>query len=293
MQAGQTPTIDNPFEYLATPDIPEMQIQLEQLVQQGVLSPEEAETVLLGRSEMNGITLDPALKQAQMEALSGLQDITSSGGLTAMDKARLNQIETEENSRARGQREAILQGAQARGMGGSGLELMSQLQNQQQAATRKSQRDLEVEALAQERALQALMQQGNLAGQMESAAFNQQAQIAGANDAISQFNDQNQQQQINQNVANRNQAAASNLAMKQDIANANAALRNQQQMHNKNLVQQDFDNKIKKAGGSTGVASQNANAQGQNSQNQANANNQLIGGILGIGASAMGAKKWG
>lgn len=290
MQSGSTPQTQDYFAGLELPSTNDMEIQLQQLVQQGVMSPEEAQTVMLESSDMNNVSTDPRLKENQMDALLGLQEISDSGGMTSMDKANLNKIATDESTRSRGAREAILQNAQARGMGGSGLEMMSQMQNEQDSATRQSQRDMDVAGMAQDRALQALIQGGNMSGQMQGQEFNQKAQVAGANDAISRFNTQNKQQQINQNVGARNDAQAANLNAKQGIANANVAQNNQQQQYNKNLLQQNYDNQLKKRSGQSGVAQANAQAQGQNSQNQANANNQMIGALIGAGASAFGAK---
>lgn len=284
MSSGSTPEVQDYFKDLNTPEISDMELRLQQLVEQGVMSPEEAQTVLLEKSDLNNISLDPNLKKSQMDALQGLQEITEGGGLTGMDRANLQRIKSEEDAAARGKREAIIQNAQARGMGGSGLELMSQMQNQQDSATRNSQRDMDVAGMAQERALQALMQQGQLSGQIQNQDFNQQAQVAGANDAISRFNAQNQQGQINQNVTARNNAQTANLANKQNIANANVNTQNQQQINNKELIQRQFDNEIKKRSGQAGIATQNAQAQGANSTSQANANNQMLGTAITAGA---------
>lgn len=292
MQSGETPDTKDYFSDLELPSIADMELQLQQLVQQGVLTPEEAQAELVGRSEMSGIQTDPALKKAQMDALLGLQEI-SEGGLTKMDEANLSRIRNEENTAARGQREAILQNAQSRGMGGSGLELMANLQNSQDAATRASQRDMDVAATAQERALQALIQGGQMGGQMQAQDFNQQAQVAGANDAISKFNAQNKNTVNMANTQAKNQAQQYNLDQQQNIANQNVGLKNQQQMHNKNLLQQNFSNEMAKRGGQSGVAQANAQAQGQNSQNQANANNQMIGTLIGAGATAYGKQNGG
>lgn len=285
MQAGKTPKTEDYFKGLSAPNIADMEIQLQQLVEQGVLTPEEANAELSGRSEMDNISTDPRLKQAQMDALLGLQDI-SDGGLTAMDEANLGRIRNEENTAARGQREAILQNAASRGLGGSGLELMSQMQNQQDSATRTSQRDMDVAGMAQQRALDALIKGGQLGGQMQAQDFSQQAQSAQANDAISKFNAQNKQQVGMANVLARNQAQESNLANRQNIANQNVALQNQQQEYNKNLIQKNYDNEIKKRNGQAGIGTQNAANAGTDNQNRANANNQLIGGLLGVGTSA-------
>jgi hypothetical protein len=292
MQSGSTPKTADYFEDLKLPSIEEMQLQLEQLVEAGALTPEEAQAELIGRSEMGNISTDPRFKQAQMDALLGLQDI-GDGGLTAMDEANLNRIKSEENTASRGAREAIIQNANQRGMGGSGLELMAQLQNQQDSATRTSQRDMDVAGMAQERALQALIQGGDLGGKMQAQDFNQQAQVAGANDAISKFNAANKQNVNLTNVAARNNAQATNLNNKQNIMNQNVGTRNQQQQYNKELKQRQFENEMKKRSGQSGIAQANAQAQGQNSQNAANANNQMIGTIIGAGASMYGKKDGG
>lgn len=285
MQSGHAPKAADYYQNINVPNVSDMQVQLDTLVQQGVITPEDAQAALVGASDMNGITLDPSLKKAQMDALTGLQDISEGGGLTASDKAKLAHIASDEMTQQRGQREAILNNAQARGLGGSGLELMAQLQNQQDSATRQSQKDLDVAGMAQDRALQALMQGGQLAGQIGSQDFSQQAQIAGANDAIAKFNAQNQQNVNLTNTAAHNTAQAQNLAAKQDIANQNANLRNQQQLYNKQLLQQNYDNQLKRAAGQQGVASTNAQLSGQNSQNAANAANNTIGTVIGAGAN--------
>lgn len=284
MQSGSSPEVKDYYRGISTPNVSEMELQLQHLVEQGVLTPEDIQAIDLESSDMNNISTDPRFKQNQMDALLGLQEISDAGGMTDSDLANLNRIKTEEDTAARGKRDAIIQNANARGVGGSGLELMDQLMNEQEAATRKSQRDLDVTGMAQKRALEALIQGGQLSGQMQNQDFNQQAQIAGANDAISKFNAQNQQSIMANNVNARNEAAATNLANKQNVYNANVGLNNQQQQYNKQLLQQNYENKLKRAAGQSGVAQVNANAQGQNSQNSANASNQLIG----IGATVAG-----
>jgi hypothetical protein len=286
-QSGRTPNIDDLYADLQTPSTQDLQLQLEEMVLQGTLSPEQAQTIMLDPSAMGGITLDPALKQAQMDALLGLQDISDSGGMTAMDRANMSRISNEEDAKARGAREAIMQQAQARGMGGSGMEILSQLQNAQESASRRSARDTEVAGMAQQRALEALMQGGNMAGNIRGQEFSEQAQKAQAADAIAKFNAQNQQQQVNINTAARNDAREKNLNAAQTLSNANTGIRNQEQQFNKQLPQQKFENELKKRGAQTGVLQANQQAQGQNSQNQANANNQMLGTALTTAAMFM------
>lgn len=269
---------------LQTPDVSQMQLQLETLVQQGLISPEDAQVYMQNPSLMAGITTDPALQQAQYDALASLQDI-GEDGLTAQDKADLSRIQTQEQAQARGAREALMQSMEARGMGGSGASLLAQLTANQAAATDQSQRDLDIAGQAQARKLQAIQQAGALGGQMQQTAFSQAAQKAQAQDAINQFNTQNMNTIGLANTNARNQAAQANLAEKQRIADSNVATRNQQQQYNKQLTQQDFENRYRRAGGMAGAyqnQAQNFNQAGQQNMN-------LVGSGIQAGAMAAAA----
>jgi hypothetical protein len=183
----------------------------------------------------------------------------------------------------RGQREAILQNAQARGVAGSGLELAQSMLAQQQASNRAAQQGLDVASMAQQRALQAILQGGQLGGQIRGQDFEEQARVAAAKDAIAQFNAQNQQQVNLANSAARQQANMFNLGLKQDVANANTNIRNQQEMYNKGLHQQDFENRYRKAGGVAGGYNNLASLYGNQAQNRLN----FVGGLIESGAKAI------
>lgn len=285
LPSGSTPTINDPFAGIKIPTIEEQELELQTLVSQGELTAEQAQTMLAERSDMNNISTDPAMKKAQMDALLGLQDISGNGGMTTMDKANLSKIQSQEDSAQRGKREAILQNAQARGMGGSGLELMSQMQNQQESATRQSQRDLDVAGMAQQRALDALMQGGSMAGQIQNQDFNQQAAKAQANDAISKFNAQNQNQMSQFNAGQRTDVNKANLSERQRIADANVGTMNQQQAHNKGLGQSNFNNAMARAGGTASVGMANAGNAGKDDHARADGANALLG--AGVTAAGM------
>lgn len=267
---------------IVPPNISEMQIQLAQLVQQGRLDPREAEAILQEQSQMQGVQTAPELRAAQMKALAGLQDITANKGLTAIDRRNMAQISDEELAQQRGQQEAIMQNAQQRGISGSGIEMASQLMGQQQSANRQSRRGMDVAAMAQERALQALMQSGQLGGSIRSQDFDEQARKAAAQDAINQFNaaTRNQNNQFNTNTFNN--AQAQNLAAQQNIANQNVGIANTQQMHNKGLPQQAFQNQLQKQGMKSGVNQQLAAQYGQ----QGAQSSAMLGGLLSQGLAA-------
>ena len=84
-------------------------IVLEELKSAGMYTPEMDEALKLDDSKMNDISTDPRLKQAQMNALMKLQEISDNDGLTMQDKAQLGQIQNEVNSNLKGNTDAIQQ----------------------------------------------------------------------------------------------------------------------------------------------------------------------------------------
>lgn len=275
------------FEQLETPDIANMRLELEDLVLQGQLTPEQAEAAMIEANALDTIAANPDFEQAQIGALDRLQNITESDGLDAQALSRLNQIETEEANRERGSREAILQDRAQRGLGGSGSELMALLANQQGSAQRQSQRDMDVAAMAEQRALEAIMNQGNLAGNMREQDFNEQARIAEAQNRINEFNAANRQQTEMSNVEARNQAQAQNLAERQRVADQNVQQGNQAQQYNRELFQRDFENRMARAENKAGALGQKSKAY----SDQQAANLGFTGGILQTGGNIVGGLK--
>lgn len=224
-----------------TPKISQMRVKLSDLVQQGVLTPEMAQTFLQEASAYE--SMDPT-------ARNELMDTVESKGFDPQSRAALNNLQQEVGAQERGSREAILQDAAARGVSGSGIELASQMANQQGNATRLANQGFQSAADANARHMQAV-----------HGLSTMDSQKAAAQDAINQFNAANRQGVENLNVKARNDAAAANLAEKQRIADANVMTKNAQEMYNKGLYQQDWENRQTR-----GQALSNANL-GQASSN--------------------------
>jgi hypothetical protein len=256
------------FQGVTPPSIEEMQVKLQQLVQQGQITPDEANNAFAK------MQTDPQYRAAANESLKGLQDVYKQGGLTAQDKAQLAQIQRTGLEQERGTREALAANAAARGTGGSGMNYAAQLANQQGSATRQSTQGLDVAAQAQQRALNAMIQSGQLGMGLESQQFGEEAQKAQAANAINQFN-------VNQ----RNAAQYYNLGEKQRVSDTNAAIGNQQEQYNKGLYQQNFQNQMAKAGG---IAGQYANL-GNLAANQNKMNLDFMGNIIGTGGKMIAA----
>jgi len=181
--------------------------------------PQKFAAQLQNRTEMEGITEDPRLRQAQMMSLQGLQDIQAGGGYTTTERGQVEQTMQDALTRQRGAEMAQLQRAQSRGMGGSGLQMASDLARQQGGITAAANAGFNIAQGGQQRALQAMQAGGQLGGQIRGQEFGQNARKATAQDMINRANvgAQNQGQQFN--IQNK---------MRTDQYNADAATKTAQ-----------------------------------------------------------------
>lgn len=273
---------------LAAVGIPEIEaqeivLQNPQLVAE--FMPEAERALELEDSLLQGISPDQAAVDTQQQNLELLGEMAE-GGLTEADRAASREVGREVAQSDAARRRAILQNMAQRGVLGSGMELAAQLDQAQDSAEQQAAASDRLLQQAQNRAMQALSQSGNLAGQIRSQDFNEQARIAQAQDAINQWNVANQQNVATRNVQQRNRAQAANIATRQQLENQRAALANQQEIANKALIQQQFDNELRRAGGQAAQMNVLGNIQNQAAQDQA----RMISGIgSGIANIAMAA----
>jgi hypothetical protein len=143
---------------------------------------------LLGDSARAGVTADAHAVGAQNKALDELFGIYSNGGATAQERARMARTRSDQDQYLRSQREAQQQDLAERGMGGSGAEIAMALGDRQNAGTRMAQQDLDTEAMLQDRALGALMQGSNVAGQIRGSSFNEGMARGTAKDEFAAMN---------------------------------------------------------------------------------------------------------
>lgn len=269
------------IEGVRGPRAEDLTYELERLVQQGVISPEEARAYTVDRSAMEGIDVDPRLKAAQMGALSNLQEIGAEKGLTAIDRAKLEEIMSRTGGQERGAREAIEQRMAEQGKAGSGFEFAAKMGSHQDAATRASQEGLDVAAAAQQRALDAIQQAGSLGGQMRGQEFGEKSEVAQAQDALAKFNAEHLQSTNLTNVGARNAAQATNLGERQRVADTNAGITGENRRIAAEAKQTVFENELdKRKAIATALA---AKAQEQSERQKAKA--AAAGGLLGAGAT--------
>lgn len=265
------------LEAIGIPSIEAQRIVLEQYQSAGEYTPELEEAITQGSSAMEGLTTDPKYKEAQLQALSKLQEVGDSGGMTLSDRSTLEKTMGNLNAKARGQREAILQDAQQRGGYGSGTSLAAQLMAQQDQAGAAREAGLSAAASAQQRALQAIQDAGSLGTNLRNQEFGEKADIARAKDQIQQWNAANRQDTQGRNTTTANQAQQLNLQARQNLGNSNVDTRNKQETYNKGLYQQQYENQMQNA-----TAKANARA-GQATQ-ATNAGNQTAAMWSGIGS---------
>lgn len=184
-------------------------------------TPEEYQTLNLSPTAYNDIAVDPTTLEAQNNALQQLMNLSENEGLNSIDRQALQEIINSENANLKGNLDAITQNAMERGIYGSGLELANKLQQAQSSANRNSSQDMSVLAQAQQRALDALSNYGNLSSNMRSQDFSEKEKIANANDIINRANWENAQNVSNANVSDRNKTNAANVDIKNAQQDAN------------------------------------------------------------------------
>lgn len=269
------------FSGIEIPDIEKMRLALEEYQLTGQMTPEMQQAINLGQTEMQNISSDPRLKASQMQALEQLSGMAS-GQPTAADQAGFELSRQNAAGEMQAKNNQILQEMQQRGQAGSGAELLAKLKSNQSGADMLQKAQLEQAQAMQNARMRALEQQAGLSSNIRSQDYDEQANLAKAKDAINAFNTQNQQSVSNANVGAKNLAQATNLQNTQTTANANVDLRNQQQQKNKNLAQQEFDNRMARAGGMSGVYQNQAQNQTQQQANRG----ALIGGLIQAGGKA-------
>jgi hypothetical protein len=282
--------------YINDLDIPDMQKQqiiynLPELV--GEYEPKLEKAVTLGPSALEDITLDPRLEGTQMDALSQLSEV-SEGGLTDADIAAMEQARRASEGQAQARQSQVMQQMAQRGQGGSGAELLAALTGGQASADRAQSANLETTQMAMERALDATSRKANLAGNIRSQSYGEQADAKRAKDAIERFNKQMEANVQTRNVGALNAAELRNLEEQQRVADAGTALRNAQLERNANLQQQDFDNRYRKAALASGKQIDQARYHAGNAASAAAGASQLAGGITkGITSIVGGLSKPG
>ena len=256
------------------------EIIMQELVRQGQYTPELEEDLSdsVAESAMGDIQEDPALREAQMGALSSMQQ-RGKVGLSAEDRAALNQVRSEVQRDSEAKRQQILQQMQSRGMGGSGAELMMQLQSAQGAADQAAAGSDTLMAQAQARAMEAIKNSAGMAGQVREQDFGVAGDKARAIDERNRFLAENTISRQQRNVQNLNQAQVANLQEQQRIADYNTQLKNTELLRQREAEQAQYTDKLNYAAGITGQQKQLAQYHGNTADAKAKAQVDMAKGV--------------
>lgn len=226
---------------------------------------------LQGDTALKEIATNPQMRQKQMDVLAQLQGLSETG-LGTTDRIALDEAEEKATQDDKSRRASILSEMAQRGTLDSGASLASQLQSNQQANQNQLEASRNIAKQAQAGRMNAMNSLAQQAGNLESLDYNRAADTATAQDAIQRFN-----------ASTRNQANQYNTTSKQNLANQASSNANQQQMYNKGLIQQDYNNRLGRAQSSIGMNNSNAQNQAQNAltagAGKANMYSQIGSGI--------------
>lgn len=268
---------------IKVPSVADQEVALQRQQLAGQLDPESVEAINAADSLKQNITTDPRLAGSQMKSLATLESLGGTG-LSSADREALMQIRNQNEGDAQANQASIMQNMASRGQSGGGQELAARLIAGQQSANRGANDGMSVAAQAQKRALDAIAAAGTLGTSIRSQDFSEQSAKADAQDAINRFNAANRQAVTTGNVGTRNAAQAANLNAKQSVMNANTDIANKEQIGNKALIQQNFDNQMRQ--GTTVANAENTSA-GQSAAQAAQTRGmygdvgQAVGGIAG------------
>lgn len=120
-------------------------------------------------------------------ALRMLQEQAGTQGFTGAERQMMDASSRQQAQMARSQRDALMQQAEARGMGGSGMSLVSSQLAGEQATQRQADFEAQMAMAAQQRALQAMQSLGQLGAQQYGESFQQDAYRRGAIDDFNRW----------------------------------------------------------------------------------------------------------
>lgn len=261
--------------------------QLQQYVQQGIITPAQYQAVLEDPQTYSKIiqaTQDNSGTTAQKAALQQLGGIVNAGGSTDINKANLLNNINSTNQAMQASRQGIMENAQERGVSGGGLDFISQLQNEQGNAANANSNAVNSAASNAQLALNAIAQQGQIGGQLQSQSNQSSQAQAAAAQQIAQYNSQLQNTAAQYNTTNANAAQAANLAEKQSVADQNTGNANMRTSYNASVPQTVYQDQVQKANDMANAYT----GQGNLAQQQAANNAALTGGLIGTAAKLYG-----
>lgn len=275
---------------VATPSAAQLTLpQLQQYVQAGILTPEQAQAYLVNTNALQGVTAQNAGLDTELSTIGQLQDMINSGGLDAEEQASLQQVLNTMNTTESGANQAVVRQNAAQGISNSGLTEAAELANNQGEAQNANTQALGAAANAEAAKEAELASAGSLGAGVQGQEYTAAENTANAANAIAQFNANQNQAVGNLNTTEANAAQAANLATAQQVSNANTQTQQMQEESVPAAQQQAYEDALNKATAEAGVGEAQANQNTQVGQQNAG----ILGGLIGAGGTVTAAEMSG
>lgn len=200
-------------------------------------------------------------RQAQIDALRQMQ--SAAKGDSPEFEIALQRARDSSQASAQSRQQSVIDDAQRRGMGGSGLSLAAQLQGTGDSMAQGANLSQQAAIEAYRNKMNAIQQSGTMGRQL---AGDEMAMESANTDIINSFNQRTSRQYqdyLSQRAQMQNDAQLRNLNVSQDISNRNVAGRNEADMFNlenrNRLAQQAYGNTRDERNYQNTLADQRAN----------------------------------
>jgi hypothetical protein len=230
------------------PDIEAQKIYLENPEMVWKFAPQLEQRYNDLQTAMTDIEVDPMLKDVQYQALEGIKE-RAEMGLTPEERAEIENLRRGTAQQEQARQSGIVRNLEERGLSDSGVGLAARLASSQQASQQSSEEADRLAAMQFQAKQGALAQLANMGTTLREQSFGEQSKVASSKDLLSQFNREQQSALQQRNVGAMNEAELKRQSLLQAQADQKSALANQQQEHNKGLLQQKYDNEMRKAQG--------------------------------------------
>jgi hypothetical protein len=271
---------------IATPTA--QQLTLPELQQYAIaqnMTPAQMEAFLQANNALATENVPQTGTAAQIAALNQLSGVANQGAAgNAVEQAQEAKIEQDIGRTLAGQRGAIDQQAQERGVAPGLLQAALAQQNAGQDIQNANQAALQAQAQNYQTALNAMAQGAGVGQGLQGQQNTQANTIAAAQNAMQQFNAANQQAASANNAGFRQAANQYNTGLANQVGQQNTGLANQRTLYNAQVPQKVYEDQMQKAGALAGQYGNMANtATGQGQQNAG-----IWSGLVGAGATALG-----
>lgn len=262
-QAGQIQQdIFNYIQNIRLPTLEELQIKPEDIEYYqvtGKFTPEMYKAIQMDKTLLEDLQANPQYVKDQLAIVEAKKQRLAEGGLSAEDRARLNEVTQDLARQNLAQQTTIGARLRERGAAGTPVEALMRLRGQAQAADTAADTGFKTAALAATSKLQEEQNLANMLDRLSSQDINLKEARGRAEAERQKYNIGLLNEQARRNVELRNLAQEKALTDQQRVADLNLALANQRTLQNLDARQQALRNQLDRANVMRGAGEQYSN----------------------------------